>query len=69
MIPDYASLFFIFLNKFMHNNFEHFLVVIVQNAVKGSFIPPLHLFQQFSSYIIGYYSISFLILRPHRRRQ
>ena len=43
MIPNYASLFFIFLKKFVHNNSGHFFLIIVQNAVKGFCIPSLHL--------------------------
>ena len=43
MIPNYASLFFIFLKKFVHNNLWYFLFIIVQNAVKGFCIPSLHL--------------------------
>ena len=37
MILNYASLFFIFLNKFLHNIFICFLLIIVQNAAKGFF--------------------------------
>ena len=43
MIPNYASLFFIFLKKFVHNNLWYFILIIVQNAVKGFCIPSLHL--------------------------